>query len=284
MGRRRLGLVKGRRCSLRLGRTCGRLWRRRSRGDGSRRFALRDVGFRRAVPGQKRERLVADVGPGLVFDDGIDERRHEAAYSAEQRSADNPRAGLQLVAGQGTIERADHRQVLQRIDDVEEVLEAEPVLAEKRLDLGTGVVFRLGEAVAFGVEIDVAPRGGRRGGCRRGCQSGGDCCGCVGHALVAVLAESGDASCMPGSRVPSATEDRAAAKAARGRKANSGRYFRVCGGSCLDVWSLLPPATDQPQRIEHKGAGCHRQRDGAQCGSDSGGPGGDETGGKQRTL
>src|SRR3546814_2994904 len=78
----------------------------------------------------------SDLGDLLI--ENIGDRRQEAGRAAEQGVPEDARVRADLVAGDRAVAGRDHRDMLQRVDDVEEVAEGEvagtaAVMAERAL-------------------------------------------------------------------------------------------------------------------------------------------------------
>src|SRR3546814_9551771 len=65
----------------------------------------------------------SDLGDLLI--ENIGDRRQEAGRAAEQGVPEDARVRADLVAGDRAVEGRDHRDMLQRVDDIEEVAEGE---------------------------------------------------------------------------------------------------------------------------------------------------------------
>jgi hypothetical protein len=91
-------------------------------------FALCHRGCAGSRFGRAKKRgvdVIADVFAGKPFDYGIDDACDQTAHSAPQRAADHPWRRTYLVTCQITINRRDDGNMLQRIDDVDDIAEAE---------------------------------------------------------------------------------------------------------------------------------------------------------------
>src|SRR3546814_19760667 len=75
--------------------------------------------------------MVAGILAGIFLDHGADQRYRHADWPAEQRTPGDAGPGIDLVAGNGAIDRRHHGDMLERIDDVEQIPEGEAVLAEQ---------------------------------------------------------------------------------------------------------------------------------------------------------
>ncbi len=84
-------------------------------------------------PGQHR---VAETFPGCILEDEIGDGAAEPDHPAVKRIARHLFGVADLVAGDGAIDGADHRDVLQRIDDVEEVGEGKAGVTARGLRRG----------------------------------------------------------------------------------------------------------------------------------------------------
>src|SRR3546814_1931624 len=87
---------------------------------------------------EKGEHRFADVFAGDLLIENIGDRRQEAGRAAEQGVPEDARVRADLVAGDRAVEGRDHRDMLQRVDDIEEVAEGEvagaaAVMAERAL-------------------------------------------------------------------------------------------------------------------------------------------------------
>ena len=68
--------------------------------------------------------VLAEILAGHRFEGGVGDAGDRAPQPAIKRVARDLFGHADMVAGDGAIERADHRQMLQRIDDVEQIVEA----------------------------------------------------------------------------------------------------------------------------------------------------------------
>ena len=71
------------------------------------------------------EHLLASIVALLVFDRGADHAEGDADWTTIERIAGDLCRVARPLAGQPAIDRADDRQMLQRIDDIEDVAEPE---------------------------------------------------------------------------------------------------------------------------------------------------------------
>jgi len=76
--------------------------------------------------------VLAQVLAGAFFDEDVDQRRHGADRPAEQGAAHDPGPRIDGISGQMAIERRQHRDVLEWVDDVDKVGKAETVVAKQR--------------------------------------------------------------------------------------------------------------------------------------------------------
>src|SRR3546814_14248387 len=74
---------------------------------------------------EKGEHRFADVFAGDLLIENIGDRRQEAGRAAEQGVPEDARVRADLVAGDRAVEGRDHRDMLQRVDDIEAVAEGE---------------------------------------------------------------------------------------------------------------------------------------------------------------
>ena len=75
--------------------------------------------------------MLAHILAGALLDEDVDQRHDGADGPAEECTAEDPGRGVEDVSGQVAIEGRHQRNVLEGIDDVDEVGEAEAVLAEE---------------------------------------------------------------------------------------------------------------------------------------------------------
>jgi hypothetical protein len=103
------------------------------------------------VAEQRCHDVLADVLSGLLFEQHAEQSRDEAGNAAIYGVADHPREIADGVAGDPTIDRRDAREMLERVDDVQEVVELESLLGP---DMGLGLRYRQTRS-EYQVSIDL---------------------------------------------------------------------------------------------------------------------------------
>ena len=92
--------------------------------------------------GDQRERHFAGILAGLLLEGEAEKPGTEPDRAAEQRVAGELRDIARHVSGQTAIDRADNWDVLQRIDGVEQVMEAERAVLARLPRMGSRLHFR----------------------------------------------------------------------------------------------------------------------------------------------
>src|SRR6185312_10181521 len=83
------------------------------------------LGARWSWPEHRGERFLAEIVPLGIGQKRADDANAEADRPAIDRVADDPRAARWLIAGEIAVDGPDDRQVLKRVDDIEQVFEPE---------------------------------------------------------------------------------------------------------------------------------------------------------------
>src|SRR5690606_8746331 len=99
--------------------------------------------------------MLPDIAAGRVLDCGIDEGSDKADGTAEKGAANHPGTRADLIARQFAVKCRKTRDMLQRIDDIEKVVKAEPVLAKAAI--GRGLLARRAHLVLRNIAVNGIP-------------------------------------------------------------------------------------------------------------------------------
>src|SRR5690606_37215232 len=99
--------------------------------------------------------MLPDIAAGRILDCGIDEGGDKADGTAEKGAANHPRPRAYLIARQFAVQRRKTRDMLQRIEDIEKVVEAEPIVAKAAI--GRALLARRAHLVLWNIAFNGVP-------------------------------------------------------------------------------------------------------------------------------